>query len=431
MPITKDRISSPLEAGSSLLDAKQLPAALTAALEYVSSKLARKHLHLSLVVIRKEVQMPAVLSPQSPFGSVASVSPARSSFSQSLSKSSSSSSISSCSSSISSSSSLSRTQYPSLPSSPKDFTAIPRLNIPSSSPSPALPCSTPTQPNGYGISLLHSSALTPKAEKILRHTIAKAEKKFSIGSGWISPKPLTSSARCPATTDLIKRSLLQNEVIFSSEGLTLLSLDHVYTFKNLLNTYSRTLSPFDLTLAVDELRRLVLAQQGRKISKSQLMRAYDWLPVSLAALVDINEGYKIAYDRKGSIEVQDVENTRSLLPALQRLQTNFTRASPSIYSQRTESTCTSFYGSETSWFSEDEDTPLGDVSVGESARGTDSGVSFSFDIAETVSEDRGPHFRGPLTPKAFEDITPITKGEWCFLMVGEGFAARTAAVETC
>jgi len=109
---------------------------------------------------------------------------------------------------------------------------------------------------------------------------------------------------------LIRRSLSQNEVVFCSEGLTLLSLDHVYTFKCYLHTYSTTLSPADLTSAVDELRRLVLAQNGRCISKGYLMRAYNWLGVSLAALVDVNEGYKTAYggrERAGGIEVQNEE----------------------------------------------------------------------------------------------------------------------------
>lgn len=69
-----------------------------------------------------------------------------------------------------------------------------------------------------------------------------------------------------------------------------------------------------------------------------------------------------------------------------------------------------------------------EVQVGESTRGPDSGLSGE---RLEVREDRGPHRRGPLTPNGFEDITPVTKGEWCFLMVGEGWKeARTAAVET-
>lgn len=27
--------------------------------------------------------------------------------------------------------------------------------------------------------------------------------------------------------------------------------------------------------------------------------------------------------------------------------------------------------------------------------------------------------RGAVTPNGFEDITPVTRGEWCYLMVGD------------
>jgi hypothetical protein len=198
------------------------------------------------------------------------------------------------------------------------------------------------------------------------------------------------------TNDLIRRSLQQNEVLFSSEGLTLLSLDHVYTFKCKLHAYSCTLSPYDFTLSVDELRRLVLAQQGRRITKGYLMRAYEWLGVSLSALMDVNQGYKTAYGglkREGGIEVQN-EERRSPTPL--SLKTNFVMHE--IAQVRLDVR-----------FPSDEQ----------------SGV-------EEFREDRGPHRRGPVTPNGFEDLTPVTKGEWCFLMVGEGWSqGRTVAVETC
>jgi len=40
---------------------------------------------------------------------------------------------------------------------------------------------------------------------------------------------------------------------------------------------------------------------------------------------------------------------------------------------------------------------------------------------------------GPVTPNAFEDITPVTRGEWCFLMVGDGWKGNTGRTEiiTC
>lgn len=149
------------------------------------------------------------------------------------------------------------------------------------------------------------------------------------------------------------------------------------------------------------------------------MRAYDWLGVSLAALVDVNEGYKVAYGgekRVGGIQVQD-EERKSPPP----LKTSFKMEE--IKKMRlTFST-----------YPQDGDVSpskqIREVEVGESAKGPDSGLSVESSV---VKEDRGPHRRGPVTPNGFEDITPVTKGEWCFLMVGEGWKeARTAAVETC
>jgi hypothetical protein len=171
-----------------------------------------------------------------------------------------------------------------------------------------------------------------------------------------------------------------------------------------------------LTAAVDELRRLVLAQNGRRITKGYLMRAYDWLSVSLPRLVDVNEGYKVAYGgktRTGGIEVQD-EERRSPPP----LKTNF-----NMKEIMKMNLSVSFDMSPTGSNSSSEDE---EIKVGESAKGKDWGV------ANGMREDRGPHKRGPRTPNGFEDITPVTKGEWCFLMVGDGWKhGKTVAIETC
>ena len=73
----KDLISPPLEAGTSVLDGHQLPPALTPALEYTSRRLAKKSLHITCVVAKREYELPSpTLS--SPGGSVLSspVSPA-------------------------------------------------------------------------------------------------------------------------------------------------------------------------------------------------------------------------------------------------------------------------------------------------------------------------------------------------------------------
>lgn len=126
------------------------------------------------------------------------------------------------------------------------------------------------------------------------------------------------------------------------------------------------------------------------------MRAYEWLGISLSALMDVDQGYKTAYGglkREGGIEVQN-EERRSPTPLA--LKTNFVM----------------------------HDIPQMRFDV--------KFISDEQSEVEEIKEDRGPHRRGPVTPNGFEDLTPITKGEWCFLMVGDGWSqGRTVAVETC
>ena len=150
------------------------------------------------------------------------------------------------------------------------------------------------------------------------------------------------------------------------------------------------------------------------------MRAYDWLGISLAALVDVNEGYKVAYGgekRTGGIEVQDEERKSPppLKTCFKMEEIKMMKLSVSSYPKEGDMRPSS---------------EIREVEVGESANGPDSGLLSS--AGGALKEDRGPHRRGPVTPNGFEDITPVTKGEWCFLMVGEGWKqARTVAVETC
>lgn len=162
------------------------------------------------------------------------------------------------------------------------------------------------------------------------------------------------------------------------------------------------------------------------------MRAYEWLGVSLAALVDVNEGYKVAYggkERSGGIEVQNDE--RKSPPPLKTSFSSheFKRMKIKMYpagesSQTETSTSTSTTAA--------EPAPVSEVAFGESA--TEKGVALpTSSSTAALREDRGPHRRGAATPNGFEDITPVTRGEWCFLMVGEGWAGapKFATVETC
>ncbi|TGO41547.1 hypothetical protein BHYA_0020g00450 [Botrytis hyacinthi] len=423
MPISKDNISSPLEAGTSLLQPMQLPSELLEALDYVSKRLVRKRLHLSLIVVKKDnqIQSPAISRTTTAPGSYShttspstllynsaplashvrnislssrgtspvssrSSSPTSTIFSNSLSERSNSTTTSTLSTSTIY---LSRTKYSGLPSSPKDTMAHhirASISPPSTPSSPPAEWVSPDTPNRYGITLMHSTSLTPRAERILRSTISRAERKFpSIGSDWLSSSSLSSPISDPSTQDLIRRSLAQNRVVFTAPGLSLYSLDYLYTFKCALHTYSRSLSAEDVSIAIDELRRVVLVR-GRKLGRSEVMRGYEWLGISLSALCDVEEGYKKVYG--GSAGEKAIFNDE-------------VRKSLSV---------------KTSFSAEDEDL----VEVGESAKGRDGeSPVWERESGNGEREDRGPFLRGDRTPNHVEDVSPGTRGEWEHLMRGE------------
>ena len=155
--------------------------------------------------------------------------------------------------------------------------------------------------------------------------------------------------------------------------MTLLSVDHVYSFKmTLMQCSSDSRDACKRQEAVDALRRLVLAHSGRCITKGYLLRVYEHVPISLDALFDVNELYRVSY------------GGQKKLPGV--LMQSQNKASP---------------------------PPL------------------KTEFAPMENLDRGPHQRGKRTPNVFEDITPVTRGEWCYLMVGEAWKGRAVEVQTC
>ncbi|KAK1994110.1 hypothetical protein LX36DRAFT_223508 [Colletotrichum falcatum] len=472
----KSRISSPLEAGTSILDVQNLPPHLNEALEYASKRLARKSIHVTLVVARREYQLPTLLPSSSACSSSALSSPAMSPPASASSNSSFSASRfnfkklvrSNTGSSISSTSSVSSAGSAASASAPDTFvftpsflmdTNGPRLRWPLSpgiplSPPPMTPstasstitdASGPMSPNPFGIRLIHADLLTDKQERTLRQTIERAEKKFRIGTEWLPP--VVDGSACGVTSNLIRRSIVQNEVLFASDGLTLVSLDRLYTFKAALSSYSRTDAPLRLEDAVDELRRLILSRGGRKVSKSDLLRSYDWLGVTDVALNDVDKMYRRAYgglDRVGAIEgVGSAEQVARTVRELEReVDDTLAAAMNTIRIAKPPSPKGPVLRVLTN-FDNKPPSPPREVTVGEVDKEEEEedltarperqppvSVWSPVSIAEVLHDDR--HQTGPMTPNAYDDISPITRGEWGFLMgPGGAGAGRTAPVMTC
>ncbi|KAF3064403.1 hypothetical protein GL218_01585 [Daldinia childiae] len=544
MSLSKQRISSPLEAGPSILDAYNLPSHLTEALEYTSKRLARKALHITLVVVRKEYQLPSVMppcpTPTSPPPTPGIMSPRFASpviGLRQLVRRGTGNSTSSVSSTTSDSLPSTAVSSPSSPPplteplvSPRRWvvpptpgTPFPRTPMTPQTPSSVLTASSTTSltqgPNEFGIRLIHTSLLTPKAEKTLRTTILKAERKFRIGTSWLPPAATASA--CGLNEDLVRRSMLQNEVLFSSEGLTLLGLDRLYSFKSALAVYARftygttttlpsPISPITKTLdstrledAVDALRRLVLANGGRPISKSDLLRSYDWLGVNARALKDVENMYRRAYggpDRTGAFEMIHEERERETTPVIKlgappppktpprtqttpvlklntqlatatttrifkptaklvpqvatqkaptAIDTNKRSADKPPYStgdiQQVEIKINSFFYDDDDDDDDDDDEnreenggKQDDSEEGDRTARPIPGLAFwnsaSIDSMMMLSprESQQSQRLGPLTPNGYEDISPVTRGEWGFLFKGDGWQqGKTAAVETC
>ncbi|KAH8686751.1 hypothetical protein BGZ61DRAFT_45208 [Ilyonectria robusta] len=311
----KDRISSPLEAGISILDAHNLPPHIMPALEWASSRLARKSLHVTVVVARRDYQLPSVVPPLGSPGLPTPTTP----MSPGLRFHFSSGPVSALKQLVRSGSYNGPTPMRSTEfsrngmASPKQTTANsdmsnPRMRWPMSpatplSPPPMTPCTASTTTTdtmssmmssaAFGMRLVHAGGLPPKTERALRSVIEKAEKKFRVGPEWLSPS--ASPPACGLTNQLVHRSIIQNEVLFSSEGLTLLSLDRLYSLKSALSSYSKTKSPLRLEDAVDELRRIILANNGAKVTRSDILRSYDWLSVSHSAIAALDRMYRRAY----------------------------------------------------------------------------------------------------------------------------------------
>ncbi|KAI0592965.1 hypothetical protein F4775DRAFT_56500 [Biscogniauxia sp. FL1348] len=393
MSLSKQQISSPLEAGRSLLDTRSLPSHLTGTLEYISKRLARKALHITLVVVRNEYQLPSSIPPCATPTSPPITPECRAGFTsprfaspmtglRQLVRRGTNSSIASSTTSETSTS-ISALSSPTFSPPPTESLASPRRWIVPPTPgtpytpmTPHTPYSVATaatstsatstvssssstpfqsQGNGFGIRLLYTSPLSPKAERALRATMVKAERKFQPGvTGWLFP-PVMTAAACGLSPDLVRRSILQNEVLFSSEGLTLLGLDRLYTFKAALAAYARSIpcppvpstsAPLHAPLsshpvvfanrdgggdgtnssstsgmttrleeAVDSLRRLILlANGGRPVPKADLYRSYDWLGVNPRALSEVERMYRRAYggpERKGPFEAAATEEEKS------------------------------------------------------------------------------------------------------------------------
>jgi len=154
------------------------------------------------------------------------------------------------------------------------------------------------------LSLIPASPLDAKTRTILSKVIHKASQKFAVGKQWLdalSQEPLDA---CQSSY-LRRRSILQNDILFSSEGLALLNVDHVYTFKQHLSTLSSSTLPLSredsINTCVHHLHRITATYGGRPLTKAYILRAYDHIHLSDDILHQVRAAYETKYASVGVV----------------------------------------------------------------------------------------------------------------------------------
>lgn len=245
---------------------------------------------------------------------------------------------------------------------------------------------------------------------------------------------------------LVNASVMQNETLFASDGLQLVSIDRLYSLKCALSSYTKTRSPLRLEDAVDDLRRCVLANGRRQVSRSDLLRSYDWMSVSDLAVFDLDYLYRRAYgglegiggisgmpepdaisETPGSM-VHTYSDTDSTLyeSSIEEdaIMIAYTAQMPAV--GRTPSPRVPVLKIQTSFdvvprpLAEEQDTQTARPSAVACEQPWNIGNSIDqiLSTGENLTSVLRTSDELPVTQamNGYDDISPITKGEWGFLM---------------
>ena len=149
--------------------------------------------------------------------------------------------------------------------------------------------------------------LPRKSQLLLAKIVRKACKKFVLQPSWLTAVASVASKSLPKVFEaykpdsyIVRRSILQNEIIFSDEGLTLLSMDNIYTFKQLLCTLSKpdwVANSRDVCLSscVHLLRRINEVYTDPKLTKGYLARVYKELEFMEEAFEEVTAAISTNY----------------------------------------------------------------------------------------------------------------------------------------
>ena len=145
--------------------------------------------------------------------------------------------------------------------------------------------------------------LPRRSQFILAKIVRKACKKFAVQPSWLTALASVPNKYLPKVFEayqpdsyIVRRSIVQNEIIFSDEGLTLLSMDNIYTFKQLLCTLSKpdwveNSRDVCLSSCVHLLQRINEVYTDPKLSRGYLARVYKEVEFKLEAFDEVTAAF--------------------------------------------------------------------------------------------------------------------------------------------
>lgn len=150
--------------------------------------------------------------------------------------------------------------------------------------------------------------LPRRSQLILARLVQKARKKFTTKTSWIMRLSLLIE-REPSETFyyfrpdsyVVRRSIIQHQVIFSGDGLTLLDIDYIYTFKQRLCTLAKSgwvsqhARQACLASCVQLFHRITCIYTGKPVSSGYIERVYQDIPFHADALDEVSHSYNTRY----------------------------------------------------------------------------------------------------------------------------------------
>lgn len=227
-------------------------------------------------------------------------------------------------------------------------------------------CKLTAYPTAPARSALDEATQTQRAFNAIAR---RAARKFGLSVDWIVCQGPGQSAqtRLGSWEYTIRRSLVQNDVLFSAESLTLLNIDRIYTLKQQLHVLAKgAIDHIPENVYLDSciwlLRQLMKETSGRPFSKGFFHCTYDHISISDDVLLRLAKEYYAKY-----------KHAAIVFPALksdskEQQQMPIPKTSPGIY---------------------------GSIQRRKALRRTKP---------------------TPKTPNSASEITPITRNEWDLLM---------------